>query len=92
MIHCPPAYDWNKTNYIVGQRVEIKSFIFECSEELYCNTPYPDMLQTDEEIDLWNTAWSAVHACFTTETPPSSSSTPMPTREPTLDPLEAPSG
>ena len=89
--YCPPAYDSSKVDYTAGESVEIDSFVFKCSEEpgyeVYCNIAEWDESNTfivSEGLskDIWNNAWEAVSACYTTQTP---------TTSPVVDPTAAPS-
>ncbi|KAL9181028.1 hypothetical protein ACHAXT_009833 [Thalassiosira profunda] len=97
--YCPPPYDFDKTDYVAGQLVEINAHVFECSPKRvrYCNILAWDDSLLAEDVnakDKWDTAWVLVGECYKTESPtagPSASPTSSPSQKPTPDPTLPPS-
>lgn len=94
-VYCPPAYDAQKTDYVVGDTVTIDSYVFECRSgpsddefrmyEPYCNLAVSTGLNDDEKA-LWRDAWAPVSACHMNEGPVNDAAdavTPLPTPPPT---------
>ena len=99
--YCPPAYDPDKTNYIVGEQVELMNHIHICAGgrsieeaqiyEPYCNIFHQSMLNQGNlqvELELWNEAWTFTSACYKTEVPTTSPMTDYPSISPTNNPTE----
>eukprot|EP00571_Detonula_confervacea_P007829 CAMPEP_0172328700 /NCGR_PEP_ID=MMETSP1058-20130122/60488_1 /TAXON_ID=83371 /ORGANISM="Detonula confervacea, Strain CCMP 353" /LENGTH=626 /DNA_ID=CAMNT_0013045827 /DNA_START=66 /DNA_END=1947 /DNA_ORIENTATION=+ len=72
-ITCPSAYDPFKTNYIAGEQITIKCFIFQCRDvehEMYCNAAAWDdnlLAQDDRAKEMWMDAWDRLSACVPTQ-------------------------
>ena len=68
---CPAPYDWEKTTYVVGDLIEVKSNIFVCRKEKgyvkYCNMA--DKPKGDEVAErMWHGAWIHIGPCTLEET------------------------
>ena len=95
--YCPPAYNLTKTDYVVGDLVEAESHIFQCANgptndtyymyARYCNIVDAAMLGDNEtEKELWDLAWTPLHACYRTGVPTLSPTTMEPTVQSSMEP------
>ena len=86
-----------KTDYVVGDLVEAESHIFQCANgptndtyymyERYCNIVDDAVLGDNvTEKELWDLAWTPLHACYRTEVPTLSPTTMEPTVRSSMEP------
>ena len=86
-----------KTDYVVGDLVEVESHIYQCANgptndtyymyERYCNIVDDTVLGDNvTEKELWDLAWTPLDACYRTEVPTLSPTTMEPTVRSSMEP------